>query len=60
MDMPEGVVQVSDGRSAGFDETGNCIYSVPVEWIARYLDEVEAEQIERCIDADQRLLSYAQ
>lgn len=60
MEQYEGVVQVGDGRSKGFDDTGNCIYSVPVEWVQSYLDEKEAEDIELMMEADAKLLRYAQ
>lgn len=60
MEQYPGVVQVGDGRSKGFDDTGNCIYSVPVDWVQSYLTEQEAEDIERMMDADAKLLRYAQ
>ena len=60
MEMPEGVKQVTDGRTTGFDQQGNCIYSIPVEWVARYMDDEEMDQVIRAIDDDERLLRYAQ
>ena len=60
MEQYPGVVQVGDGRSKGFDDTGNCIYSVPVEWVSGYFDEKEAGDIVQMQDADAKLLRYAQ
>jgi len=54
----DGVVQVGDGTSAAFDEDGNCVLSVPAEWCVYHTDE-EAQGIEQCLDADERLLAYA-
>lgn len=60
MEKPDGVLQVGDGVSKGFDENGNCIYSVPVEWVNSYLTDKEAGEMEMCIAADARLRSYAE
>lgn len=58
-DLADGqVIQVGDGTSKGFDENGYCILSVPAEW-CEYFTAEEAESIERMIDADAELLSYA-
>lgn len=59
MEQYPGVVQVGDGRSKGFDDTGNCIYSVPVEWVEAFLTEEEASDIVSMMDADAKLLRYA-
>ena len=52
------IFQVGDGQSKGYDADGNCVLSVPAAWCKFYTME-EAESIEQCIDADDRLLSYA-
>lgn len=56
--LPEGAVQVGDGRSPGYSFGGERIISVPAEWCAFYTD-AEAEGIQQMKDADDRLLSYA-
>lgn len=53
------IKQVGDGRDNAFDEDGNCILSVPESW-CWFMDEAEAESVMHCIEADQRLLGYAQ
>ena len=57
-DTPEGVVQVGDGRSTGYSGDGQRILSVPAAW-CKFLTDEEAECIDRCMEADARLLSYA-
>lgn len=54
------VIQVGVGGppSTAYDEDGNCILAVPAAW-CRYWTPEEAEGIEQCMDADERLLSYA-
>ena len=52
------VKRVGDSRDNGYDDNGCCILSVPAEWCQYYTNE-EAHSIEMCIDADERLLSYA-
>jgi hypothetical protein len=49
---------VKDGRGEFYDEHGNCILSVPAAWCSYYTEE-EADGIEQCIAADERLLGYA-
>lgn len=56
--LPDGAVQVGDGRSPGYSIEGLRIVSVPEEWCTFYTDE-EAQAIEQARDADERLLSYA-
>ena len=51
------IIQVGDGHK-GFDQDGNCVVSIPASW-CRYYTPEEAENIVQCIDADDRLLSYA-
>jgi hypothetical protein len=53
------VKHVGDGRSKGYDQHGNCILSVPASWCMYYTEE-EANSIVECMDADERLLRYAQ
>lgn len=57
-EMPDGVVQVGDGRSTGYDTNGDRILSIPVGW-CKFHSEEDAENIMRAIAADERLLSYA-
>ncbi len=52
------VKRVGDGTDNGYDDFGNCILSVPADWCSFYTCE-EADQIMACIDADEKLLSYA-
>jgi hypothetical protein len=52
------IIQVGDGTSNGFDETGNCILSIPAN-TCNYWTTEEAQNIEECIEADALLLSYA-
>lgn len=54
----EGVLHVGDGTSNGFDEDGQCIVSIPAAWCT-FMDEAVAESVSRCIEEDQKLLSYA-
>jgi hypothetical protein len=56
-DLPEGTLPVSDGLSV-YDAEGYRIVSIPADWCSFYTDE-EAASISACIDADDRLLSYA-
>lgn len=56
--LPEGAVQVGDGRSPGYSVGGTRIISVPAEWCTFYTD-VEAEGIQLAKDADEQLMSYA-
>lgn len=56
--LPEGAVQVGDGRSSGYTQDGNRIISVPADWCTFYTD-AEAEGIHMAMDADEQLLSYA-
>lgn len=51
------VKQIGDG-GVGFDEDGNCILSVPVEWCS-YMTVEEAEHEVQMMDIDSQLLSYA-
>lgn len=53
-----GAVRVNDGTGNDFDETGNCILSIDAN-ICTYYDENEAENIDRCIEADDKLIAYA-
>jgi hypothetical protein len=53
------VKRVGDGRSNGYDQHGACILSVPAAW-CKYWTEEEANNIMQAIDADERLLGYAQ
>jgi hypothetical protein len=52
------IKRIGDGRNKGYDEHGNCILSVPAEWCEYYTAE-EANGIDECIAADDRLLRYA-
>lgn len=52
------ILQVGDGTPDGFDQTGNCVLSIPAEWCDYYSPE-DAEQIERALDADERLMGHA-
>lgn len=52
------VVQVSDGKHP-YDWQGGCIASVNAKHVRCYLAQEEADQIEECMAADRRLLSYA-
>ena len=54
------VLQVGIGgpTSTAYDEDGNCVLAVPAGWCTFYSPE-EADGIAQCIDADERLLSYA-
>lgn len=56
--LTDEIARVGDGYGNGYDEDGNCLLSIPADWCSFY-DEDEAEGIERCLDADARLLSYA-
>lgn len=50
---------VTDGiEPSGYDDDGNKIISVPIEYCTFYTAE-EYDMICRCIDADERLLGYA-
>lgn len=55
------VLQVGIGgpASTAYDEDGNCILAVPVEW-CEFFTPVEAEGIAQMMDCDERLLSHAQ
>ena len=57
-EIPE-IKRVGDGRSNGYDIHGSCVLSVPAEWCT-FLDEKQAEEVMACIDADEKLLGYAQ
>lgn len=57
-ELIDGMKQVGDGRDNGYSHDGMRIISIPAEW-CRFIDGDEAETIERCMDADDRLLSYA-
>lgn len=57
-ETPKGVVHVGDGRTNGYGMGGARILSVPAEW-CKFYDAEEAESIQRCMEADARLLSYA-
>jgi hypothetical protein len=46
-------------RVTPLDLDGDCLLRVPASMIERVYTEAEAECIERCYDADTRLLSYA-
>jgi hypothetical protein len=54
----EGIVQVGDARSNGYDRDGNCILSIPAEWCSYYTEE-EANNIAELISIDDQLLRYA-
>jgi hypothetical protein len=54
------IVEVGDGRNNGYDESGNCIVSIHVRHVTRYLTDAEAEGVMMYMDADRKLLSYAQ
>jgi len=49
------LIQVGIGgpTSTAYDEDGNCILAVPVEWCAEYLTPEDAEQIEMARAADE-------
>jgi len=57
-ELPEGVVPVGDGLTNGYDLDGGRIVSLPVEWCT-FLSAEEAENIEKMIEADERLMDYA-
>ena len=57
-DLPSEVKPVGDTLNNGYDVVGNRIVSVPAEWCTFVSDE-DAENIESCIDADDRLRGYA-
>ena len=51
-------LKVGDGSNNGYDEDGCCIISIPQSECS-FMDDEEAESVMACIDADERLLSYA-
>lgn len=52
-------VMVGDGLTTGYSEHGNCIVSINVKHVLGYYTPEEADGIEQCMDADERLLGYA-
>lgn len=56
--LPEGAVQVGDGRSPGYSQDGQRIVSVPAAWCTFYTDE-EANAIEQLEHADRKMGVYA-
>ena len=55
----EGFITVGDGQNSGTDDDGCCIVSVPIEAVAGFWTEEEAESIEACEAVDEQLLAYA-
>jgi hypothetical protein len=51
--LPEGALQIGDGRSPAYDQHGNRIISVPAKW-CQFLTDKEAEHIERAMQVDDR------
>lgn len=49
---------VGDGRSAGFDQDGNCVLSVPVDRVKQYLTEEEAQQVAEAMCADRTAFGH--
>lgn len=54
-----GCSQIGDGKSSGYDEDGNCVVAIHLDFVREYLTEEEANSIVECMEADDRLLSYA-
>lgn len=48
----------SEDEGGGYSPDGSCILSIPADWCS-YYSHVEAEGIELCREADERLLRYA-
>ena len=57
-EWPEEVKPVGDTLNNGFDVQGNSIVSIPVSWCTFY-NEKDANGIQACIDADEKLLGQA-
>lgn len=57
-DMPEGAVLLA-ANGETFDDQGTCIAAIPRSYVKGWLTCEEAATIEQCMDADERLLSYA-
>jgi hypothetical protein len=53
------IKRVGDCRDAGYDQDGNCVLSIPVEWVDEYYTNEEADEIAAAMCADAELLSYA-